>query len=102
MKKSKTKLTAQEVIGLIEKAGISIDEFAYGDFESPEGVGEFEEVEQHGGEDEGSEWYSVKYFKDHDIYIKTEGYYTSYNGTDFESGYGNEVKPVKKSITIYE
>ena len=57
------------------------------------GLGEVVEVEQKGGEDQGSEWYSVKHFVDHDVYIKTEGYYSSYNGTDFHDGYGFEVRP---------
>ena len=65
------------------------------------GIGEWEEVEQKGGMDEGSDWYSVKYFKDHDVYIKTDGYYQSHHGTDFEYGYGKEVKPKEVKITIY-
>ncbi len=95
-------MTAQEIINKIKDSGISVSDFAYGDFISPKEVGEFEEVKQHGGEDQGSDWYSIKFFKDHNIYIKTTGYYTSYNGTDFEDGYGVEVKPEKKTITIYE
>lgn len=66
------------------------------------GIGKWEEVEQHGGEDEGTNWYSVKYFKDHDVYIKTTGYYQSHVGTEFYKGYGEEVKPVEKTIVIYE
>ena len=66
------------------------------------GIGEIEEVEQYGGEGLGDSWYSVKYFKDHDIYIRTDGYYTSYNGTDFEQGYGNQVFKKEKTITVYE
>lgn len=66
------------------------------------GIGEWEEVDQYGGEGQGDTWYSVKYFKDHDVYIKTTGFYSSYNGTDFYNGYGEEVKPQKKTITVYE
>ncbi len=66
------------------------------------GLGEVVEVEQYGGSDKGSTWYSVKYFKDHDVYIRTNGYYQSYNGTEFDQGYGYEVTPQEKTITVYE
>jgi len=66
------------------------------------GLGEIEEVEQHGGEGEGDSWYSVKYFKDHDVYIRISGYYQSYDGTTFDQGYGEEVFPKQKMITVYE
>lgn len=95
-------MTAQQIIEAIKNADISVDEFAYGDFETPEGVGEWKEVSQYGGEGQGEDWYSVKHFEDHDVYIKTDGYYSSYNGTDFDNGYGEEVRPVQKTITVYE
>lgn len=66
------------------------------------GLGSVEEVAQYGGESQGSTWYSVKYFKDHDVYIRINGYYESYNGTEFHNGYGKEVTPKQKTITIYE
>lgn len=94
------KLTAQEILDLIEEAGINVYEFAYGDFTSPEGVGEFEEVHQYGGEGQGDHWESVKYFKDHDVYIRTLGWYSSYEGADFDD-YGSEVKPVERTVTFY-
>lgn len=65
------------------------------------GLGKVIEVEQKGGEGQGDEWYSVKHFVDHDVYIKTEGYYSSYNGTDFYEGYGHEVRPQEITITVY-
>lgn len=141
-------MTGEEILKKIEELGISVANFAYGDFyfldyvdhlDHPNwdeykelkeidwrlitpkqnsrikelieilnpiadelvGIGKWEEVEQKGGMDEGSEWYSVKYFKDHDVYIKTDGYYQSHHGTDFEYGYGKEVKPKEVKITIY-
>lgn len=66
------------------------------------GLGEIVEVYKYGGEDCGSTWYSVKYFVDHDVYIRTDGYYSSYNGTDFEDGYGDEVKKVERLVTVFE
>ena len=66
------------------------------------GLGEIEEVEQYGGEGQGDSWYTIKHFKEHDVYIKTEGFYSSYNGTDFYYGFGEEVKPTQKTVTVYE
>lgn len=66
------------------------------------GLGEVKEVAQYGGEDCGSTWYSVKYFKDHDVYIRIDGHYQSYHGTDFYNGHGYEVRPQEKIITVFE
>lgn len=62
------------------------------------------EVEQYGGEDKGSTWYSVKYFPDHDVYLRVDGYYESYNGIEFYDGWNcvKEVKPQQKTIVVYE
>lgn len=96
-------MTVKEIIEKLEENDISVSAFAYCDFDSKElGLGEFKEVEQKGGEDEGSEWYSIKYFKDHDVYIMTQGYYQSHYGTDFDYGYGEEVKPKEKIVIVYE
>jgi len=102
-----------EILDVLKDKVESVTAFAYGDFGIPtgrysvvyvEGVGACEEVAQKGGEDEGSEWYSVKYFPDHDIYIRVDGYYSSYNGTDFYDGWANckEVRPKEKVIIVYE
>jgi hypothetical protein len=79
----------------------SISDFAYEEDFIHEEI-PFKQVEQVGGEDQGSTWYSIKYFPKQDIYIKVSGYYSSYNGTDFEDGWGEEVKPVEKTVTFYE
>lgn len=94
-------MTGKEIIAKIEEADISVEDFAYGYFDSPEGVGEYEEVYQHGGEGEGDHWESVKYFKDHNIYIRTIGHYQSHYGTEFYNGYGEEVRPQEKVVTVY-
>lgn len=65
------------------------------------GLGEIKEVQQKGGTDEGSNWYTIKYFVDHNVYIKTTGWYQSHDGTYFENGIGSEVKPEAKTITVY-
>lgn len=95
-------LTAKEILKVLEEK-TDVHSFAYGDVDVDElGLGGITEVEQKGGEDEGTEWYSVKYFEEHGVYIRTDGYYTSYNGTDFEDGMGYEVTPQERTITVYE
>lgn len=96
------KLTAEEIIALIEAAYISVDQFGFCNFKTPEGVGKWKEVEQRGGEGEGAHYTSVKYFEDHDVYIETVGFYQSYNGTDWDQGYGEEVFPVEVTKIEYQ
>lgn len=68
------------------------------------GLGEIQEVEQVGGEDMGSTWYSIKYFPLHDVYLRVDGYYQSYSGTDFEDWDSavSIVKPTLKQIIVFE
>ena len=42
----------------------------------------------------------VFHFIDHDIYVQLKGVYSSYSGIQFESI--KEVKPITKTITVYE
>lgn len=121
------KLTAKEILEIVEK-NYSESSFAYNEWTELEedselelteeeealsyseqekvilqklGLGEVEEVDHYGGEGQGDTWYSVKHFKDHDVYIRIDGYYSSYNGTDFYEGYGREVRPKEKVITVF-
>ena len=96
-------MTAAEIIAEVVKQDISVSDFAWGDIANPlENIGKWKEVEQEGGEGQGDHWHSVKFFEDHNLYIETTGFYSSGNGTDFYNGYGTEVKPVEKTITVYE
>ncbi len=107
-------MTFGEIIEILrDKMGIKIRDFAFGDFGDsrtgtgnsfiPE-LGECIEIKQHGGEDQGSEWYSIKYFPDHDIYVKVDGDYSSYEGTEFYNGWAccYEVRPMEKVIIAYQ
>lgn len=81
------------------------DEFAYSEVGDVPGVGKFTEIVQKGGEGEGEEWYSVKHFPDHDVYIKVDGYYASYDGTNFDNewdGDVSEVRPEQVMVTFYK
>jgi len=59
-------------------------------------------VEAYGGEGGGETYYSVYSFeKDAEtVYLKFDGWYQSYHGSEFESYF--EVTPVEKTITIYK
>ena len=98
----------QEIVDVFEKHGVKKGEFAYNDISDnivasiEAEVGPWTEIDQHGGSDEGPTWWTVKYFSKHDVYIKLSGYYSSYNGTDFDEYDYQEVKPTEKTITIYE
>lgn len=64
-------------------------------------LGEFVQVDQYGGEGDGSTFYSIVHFKDHDIYLRWDGWYASYDGWYLESP-PTEVKPKTKQITVFE
>jgi len=98
-------ISKQELISKLRDLQISEAEFAYEDYDDSRlGFGEIEEIEQYGGEGDGSRWYSIKHFKKTNQYFRIDGYYESYNGSEFES-YENclkEVKPKEKNIIVYE
>lgn len=59
--------------------------------------------EQTGGEGEGDSASVVVYFVKEDIYVAADGGYQSYDGFSWEgSGSWYLVKPVEKTITVYE
>lgn len=62
----------------------------------------FEFVDRYGGEDQGSEYWSVYSFSDgmQIVLIKFDGYYASYDGSTYEEFY--EVQSVEKTITVFE
>lgn len=66
----------------------------------PKEVGNYELIEQKGGEGQGEEYYIVIYLTDHNFYVKADGYYSSYSGVDWESVY--EVIPKGKKIIVFE
>lgn len=103
------KLTFEEIVKIL-KEKFEISEVAHGDFGDTdnfvEEIGISKEVDSYGGEEQGSEWYSVRYFPEHDVYIKIEGWYSSYEGTYFDDSEYLEVFPteiiVKKYLTKKE
>lgn len=72
-----------------------------------EGLGRIKVVEQKGGYSElqegasGMEWHIVRHFVDHDVYIRLDGYYTSYEGLDISRAKYKQVKPKERVIVEY-
>ena len=62
----------------------------------------FKEVDRYGGEDMGSDYWSVYSFSDgmQVVFIQFQGWYASYEGSTYEEFY--EVQPVEKTITVFE
>ena len=65
---------------------------------------EYKSAASHGGEGEGSDFYSVILIRnpdnhDEQYYIKFQGWYTSYNGAEYEGW--SFVEPKQKTITVY-
>ena len=65
---------------------------------------EYKGVDSYGGEDQGSDFYSVilvRNLDDHDeqYYIKFQGWYASYYGAEYDNW--SFVEPKQKTITVY-
>jgi GTP cyclohydrolase III len=67
-------------------------------------IGNVDVIDSYGGEGQGENWYKVYFFKDHNVYAKLEGYYTSYDGVSFYNGWDClfEVMPSEKTIVVYD
>lgn len=62
----------------------------------------FEQADRYGGEDQGSDYWSVYSFTDgmEVVFIQFQGWYASYEGSTYQEFY--EVQPVEKTITVFE
>lgn len=101
-------MTYQKILEKLKQSTLSVEDFACEDYkldeELQEELGEIIEIDQEGGEGQGDSWHSVKHFPKHNVYIKIDGYYSSYEGTDFgdwDDACSN-VSPKEKVITVYE
>lgn len=92
----------KEIINFLKTCNEEVDDFAYGEF--PDELGKIEQVFSKGGESKGEDWERVYHFIEYNIYISFSGFYSSYNGVDFNSGWDDvvEVTPKEKTITVYE
>jgi len=64
-----------------------------------EKLGDYKLVQPHGGEGQGDDYYAVYHFIDHDVYIKFKGYYSSYEGFEYQNMC--EVFPQEVTITKF-
>lgn len=93
--------TGEEILEII-KSNMTVADFGYDYFDhNVLELGPIKVVDKYGGEDCGSEYYKVYYFEEHDVYIRIEGWYSSYDGANFDD-YGSVVRPAQKTITVYE
>jgi hypothetical protein len=64
----------------------------------------FSLVDDYGGEDQGSDYYTVYEFNDSEseeiVFIKFQGWYASHYGTEYQNF--SFVKPFTRTITVYE
>lgn len=63
-------------------------------------LGTVKSVARYGGEGRGDEYWKVYHFINHDVYIKFDGFYQSYEGSEYEEMF--EVKPVEVTKTEYQ
>lgn len=63
-------------------------------------LGPVKNVGSYGGEGRGDEYWEVYHFINHDVYIKFDGFYQSYEGSEYEEMF--EVKPVEVTKTEYQ
>jgi hypothetical protein len=104
-----TKLTFKEIVQKLKENNIAINQVAHGDFgggwsnkyDGVADIGPSEEIDQYGGEECGIEWYTVRHFTDHDVYIRIEASYYSYEGVDFSNAEYIEVQPTKVTRIEY-
>ncbi len=45
---------------------------------------------------------ATRVFRIDDSYFRIDGYYDSWNGTDFNDSSFRDVRPIEKTITVYE
>lgn len=64
-----------------------------------EKIGPWECVEHHGGEGEGDSYWTIYYFKAHNIYLDFNGWYASHHGAEFTNLV--EVFPTQVTKTEY-
>lgn len=100
-------MNAQEIINEIRKrankSGVDLgDFFAYELEGTDEVLGNIVKVDSEGDYEGGGEYaMKVLHFVNHDVYLKLEGVYYSYNGTEWDDEV-KEVRPFEKTVIVYE
>jgi len=96
------KLTGDEILKGLEERNIPWEDLGDDIIEWEDlPFGKVELIDEYGGENCGSDYWKVYHFIEHDVYIRIDGWYQSYHGTEFNNA-PYEVKPQQKVITVYE
>lgn len=93
----------KEILAQLKKLGYTGEGIGEGLPASLEKIGKIELKEDVGGEGEGDHRHIVYYLEDHDVFIRLNGYYTSYDGTTWNDISDlHEVFPQQRVITVFE
>jgi len=101
---TQAELRAELTVLGITGRNLKYEVLGWGDIEAQkllETVGPTKIVHQEGDREGGGDHSEVVvHFEEHDIYLKATGYYSSYNGTEWNDEM-TEVRPQEKVITVY-
>lgn len=93
----------KEILAQLKELGYNEEDIGVGLPPSLEKIGKIELKEDVGGEGEGDHRHVVYYLEDHDVFIRLNGYYTSYDGTTWDNISDlHEVFPQQRVITVFE
>jgi hypothetical protein len=96
-------MTPKKLIKRLKELFVDDDYFfTESELDNTDEFGEAPIVAETGGFEGGGDYaMKVRHFKKFDTYIRQTGFYSSYNGTDWEDDF-KEVKPVQKMVTVFE
>lgn len=97
------KKTVEEIIDHLHAIDDITNRLGYEDYNDEEiGLGEIKLVEDIGGYEGAGEYMAkVYHFVEHDVYLKMEGYYSSWDGSEWESGF-THVEPKEVMVIQYK
>lgn len=98
-------MTALQIIEYLKAHLITNDDYGEGElwhYRESVGLGTIAVVNSVGDKEGGGEYSEIVYnFVDYGVYLKITGFYSSYNGTDWNDDW-TEVFPQEKMTTVYE
>ncbi len=96
-------MTSQEILEQITELELHGNtELTYEIGGEIEGIGNWVQTQQGGGEGQGDRVYVVIHFPEHDVYLRMDGTYESYDGYEWQGSFWRIVTPQQKIITVYE
>ena len=102
-------LTLKEILNELE-GKVTVEQLLDGDRYNtlPKTVGRVELIQSVASDYEEKEQgyeeieYAITYFADHNVYLRTAVEIDSYGRTSYPYGYGKQVFPIEKLITVFE